>query len=556
MGKDAEVAEMERREAGRIFFQPADRSSVKSRGGRPKMTLKPRIETLEDRRVPAASLNPIANLSIAPGQGFQIPLETTNTDNQTYSVTSSNPEIKATVSTGEFMTINVTHASSGPNDPAFQGSMVYQLFDHLTPIATSRIEELVNQGFYTGKNFHRVANQFPDATHYIVQGGSVNGNGTGNINQPGFPFPNEILPQLSFNGTYQLALANAGPNTNESQFFVTTGSPTFLNGNYTIFGQLVSGQAIVQDMTKVALNGTTPVSPILMSSVTLSKVNPDGVLHIDATAAGPGQTSNVTVTATDPATHTTATQTFTVTTTGSSTPIGNTGAVRQIGPVLIVDPPVSFTKNLPYNIAVGEVGGAIQVMVNGEVDTIQPPASSIQYIIIYGNKGNDNIQVSKNVTIPMTIDGGHGGVNVLQAGGGVTTIHGWFGYNTMIGGPQDSLIGRKGRVRFIPTAGGDFQIFAGVPHVTRFHTYPPSGTFYTFVNNRLVPVSEANKIHHSSAAPKLHAVAPARNAVTSKHSTSTRPAQNVPVGVGIKHGLFYGSFRRKPVHNISPQPKA
>jgi hypothetical protein len=292
-----------------------------------------------------------------------------------------------------------------------------------------------------------------------------------------------------------------------------------------------------------------------MSSVTLSKVNPDGVLHIDATAAGPGQSSTVTVTATDPTTHTTATQTFTVTTTGSSTPVGNTGAVRQIGPVLIVDPPVSFTKNLPYNIAVGEVGGAIQVMVNGEVDTIQPAASSIQYIIIYGNKGNDNIQVNPDVTIPMTIDGGHGGVNVIQAGGGVTTVHGWFGYNTIIGGPQDSLIGRKGRVRFIPTPGGDFLIFAGVPHVTRFHTYPPSGTFYTFVNNKLVPVSEANKLHHPSA-PKLHAVAPARHVFPTKHQVSSTPVQNVPVGVGVKHGLFYSSFRRKPVHNISPQPKA
>ena len=72
------------------------------------------------------------------------------------------------------------------------------------------------------------------------------------MGQPGFPFADEFNQQLAFTGTGQLAMANAGDDTNQSQFFVTTGSPRSLDFQHTIFGQLVSGQDIIAQMTRVA----------------------------------------------------------------------------------------------------------------------------------------------------------------------------------------------------------------------------------------------------------------------------------------------------------------
>src|SRR5262249_54888013 len=150
---------------------------------------------------------------------------------QNYTVTSDNPNIKATIAQGKFLTMNVSHTASGPDDMAgsFSGTMTYQLFDDLTPIATARIETLVNQGFYNGRNIHRIPAGFPGATDFIVQGGSVNNAGGGSVNQPGFPWPDQYVQQLAYTGAGQLAAPNAGNDTNDSGFFVTTGSPRFLD---------------------------------------------------------------------------------------------------------------------------------------------------------------------------------------------------------------------------------------------------------------------------------------------------------------------------------------
>ena len=275
-----------------------------------------RMECLEDRLVPAA-LAPISTVTVPATLGYQVPLNGSAANApQTFTVTSSNPDIPATVATGEFLTLNITHtaASGNPNDISFSGPITFQLFQDLTPNTVSEIESFVTSGFYNGKKFHRVANNFPGPNDYIVQGGSASGDGSGTSGQPGTPFPDEFNQQLAFTGTYQVAMANAGPNTNDTQFFITTGSPRSLDFGYTLFGQVVSGQDIVNDMTKVALTSgtTTPASPILISTATLSTTNPNGVVHIDATHAKAGESSTITVTATEPSNHTTTTQTFTV----------------------------------------------------------------------------------------------------------------------------------------------------------------------------------------------------------------------------------------------------
>ena len=237
----------------------------------------PRLESLERRDVPTASLAPIAAATVPQFLGLPVPLNGSGTtDAQTFSVTSSSPTITASVIQGEFLTLSVSHtASSTPGDISFAGQMTFQLFGTITPITVNRIEQLVTQGFYTGKNFHRVANNFPGPTDYIVQGGSVNGDGTGTINQPGFPFVDEYSPTLVNDGSGQLAMANAGPVTNSSQFYITTGQPRFLDFQHTIFGQLVSGTNILTDMTKVSVTANAqgenskPVSPIIINTASL-----------------------------------------------------------------------------------------------------------------------------------------------------------------------------------------------------------------------------------------------------------------------------------------------
>ena len=575
------------------------------------------------------------------------------------------------------------------------------------------------------------ANNFPGPTDYIVQGGSVSGTGTGNVNQPGFPFTDEFVQQLAFTDTGvtnpsgvagQLAMANAGPDTNSSQFFVTTGAPYFLDFKHTIFAQLVSGFDTVKLMTQVAkggTDGTTPVSPITINSASLSDTSPDGVVHIDTTHATIGQTAKVTVTATDAVNNTKATQTFTVNVTGSLNPTqpekpflgpvsnqvvgvaqttptvqgqsaifklnavsptpndpltftvqggtttssgqiaftpvqnatasvnaqgivsvipkagftgvinllvgvrdatnragttsidspsnfdtqaitltvnngavvnlapiaitgtssavantpspiqltgitsnpdtpsqtltyaltgnpqhgtisnfnaaagtftytpdrdfqgndsvsfrvrdvgaptpnldsgdavqnivvggGVTNAVRVIGNVLVVTPPPR-TDGQPNTIALTLVGSNVQVRVNGLIDQNQPAESSLDRIVVYGSKADDKISISPAITVPATLDGGHGGKNTVQAGGADSLLHGWFGQNTLAGGAgDDTLIGRSGRVRFVRSPGTDIY-FKAVPHKpTTLHGpgKKPGGQYYRFVGNRLIPV--------------------------------------------------------------------
>lgn len=121
-----------------------------------------------------------------------------------------------------------------------KGDIVIQLYPDKAPLAVNNFVFLARQGWYDGVTFHRVLAGF------MAQTGDPTGTGMGG---PGYAFDNEIAPDLKFDGPGVVGMANSGPDTNGSQFFITFAATPHLDGGYTIFGRVIKGMDVVQSIT-------------------------------------------------------------------------------------------------------------------------------------------------------------------------------------------------------------------------------------------------------------------------------------------------------------------
>jgi peptidylprolyl isomerase len=121
-----------------------------------------------------------------------------------------------------------------------QGRIELKLFPDVAPKAVENFTGHIRDGYYDGVIFHRVIPQF------MIQGGDPTGTGRGGESIWGKPFEDETTDKVTFDREGILAMANAGPGTNGSQFFITTGETSWLQGNHTIFGEVVDGYDVVE----------------------------------------------------------------------------------------------------------------------------------------------------------------------------------------------------------------------------------------------------------------------------------------------------------------------
>lgn len=275
---------------GRIF------SRHTSSATRPAMTRQPlAIETLEDRTVMTVTLGSITPVPVLTGKSTYIPVIATDTRGLplTYSVTSANDNINANIITsGRLVVMNVSGKDAA--GAAFTGNIVLKLFEDKAPLTTARfISNVTNPNFnFNGLIFHRVIKGF------VAQGGDPNGDGTGGF---GGNFDDEFNASLTFNSFGLLAMANAGDDDNESQFFITdTASsasfPQHLNFNHNIFGQIVDGLDIFQKIMNTPVTNDKPNTNVTINQAYVINSNKYAILELtsDGTFTGSG---NIVITA-------------------------------------------------------------------------------------------------------------------------------------------------------------------------------------------------------------------------------------------------------------------
>jgi cyclophilin family peptidyl-prolyl cis-trans isomerase len=144
------------------------------------------------------------------------------------------------------------------------GNFTIELFEEQAPNTVGNFAKLAEKNFYDGVIFHRVIDGF------MIQGGDPTGTGRGG---PGYQFADEFHPALKHTSEGMLSMANAGPNTNGSQFFITLAPTPHLDNRHAVFGKVVEGMDIVRKIGKTPTKpGDRPVTDVVMKTVRVERV--------------------------------------------------------------------------------------------------------------------------------------------------------------------------------------------------------------------------------------------------------------------------------------------
>ena len=171
-----------------------------------------------------------------------------------------------TILLGGILLMSPAHAQ-GKNPTATietnKGKIVVELYKDEAPKTVENFITLAKKGFYNGIIFHRVIPNF------MIQTGDPTGTGRGG---PGYTFPDEISPKLHHSEPGILSMANAGPDTNGSQFFITLVPTPWLDGKHAVFGKVIEGQSVVDQIAAVQRDGMDkPLEKIAMERVTIQE---------------------------------------------------------------------------------------------------------------------------------------------------------------------------------------------------------------------------------------------------------------------------------------------
>jgi cyclophilin family peptidyl-prolyl cis-trans isomerase len=241
----------------------------------------------------APVIDPIASTSIPAGKSLILPVTGSSPNGRplTYSATSSTNRITVEVHTNNpFWKMSVVQLAASNAPGAFQtpfrggvatvtnvGDMTFMLFRDRAPHSVDVISGLTMGGFYNSNTiFHRVATNGVS----VIQGGDPGTNGLGG---PVFRYDDEFHPRAIYTGHGQLALANSGPDTAGSQFFVTVGPQRNLDLRYTIIGQLLRGFGVLTNVFNTPLNGERPLADVIITRASLVPNATDTVITLNGT---------------------------------------------------------------------------------------------------------------------------------------------------------------------------------------------------------------------------------------------------------------------------------
>jgi uncharacterized repeat protein (TIGR03803 family) len=288
----------------------------------------------------------------------------------------------------------------------FTGSMTFALLRDMTPVACGYVAGFAQSGYYNGTpdhplEFFRITNLAGSSSStpgFIAQAGGPTNSGT---DSPGFTFDNEENPSLIFAGAGQLAMANAGSSnfrgTNGSEFFISqTNGTRFLDFNYTIFGQLLTGYDTMNKVMAVqtGTDGETPTAPVVIDSVSVSEDNTDAIMLVSAAGSVPnGATIHVTAKDGTPQHNVAVTPnaTGTGTTQGLALPMATFDDTTNDPPIILPDANVFAALHQRVTLPIrGEdlefdflspsaeiiSGSTATVSVSGKVATVTPNPSS------------------------------------------------------------------------------------------------------------------------------------------------------------------------------------